>query len=663
MKLFLSLLSVPSFLSFSCIKLNFTQFDLFHTGSPICNGHGKCSTLDPQKCDCFDGWMGIACTEKCLNGTGRIRPDGTAVCDCDSCFSGTACDQECSNQGKCNNATCDCGFEGWRGSTCETKGCPGWGKDCTGHGDCIPSTGQCICRSGWAGRGCEIPQCPGGGNCSNHGVCDGVNYDPPQCIKCDTGYMGRGCELSCVNGNVSVGVNKETGEPSYSCICDSCYSGIACDQVCSLHGTCSNGTCNCIVGWKGDVCSQKGCPGTTIDCSGKGVCLKSESKCICYNGWKGPGCNIPDCPGTPDCNAVGQCDGTVDPPVCVNCTNGTMGIACDQPCVHGKEDTIRRGICLCDSCFEGFSCELMCNGNGHCENGTCQCKPGWKGTYCKDVDCPGEPDCSNRGACIAVPFSLPVCSCDSGFAGANCSELVCPGEPMCSNRGTCKLIADKPTCVCNHGFDGDSCQRCSANFDPPLCDKCMTNYIGYNTDCSYKCVHGRADVPGGSVCVCHNDNTLGHWNGTTCEQCVVGYALRTCTECDLVHVGQNCSVNCVRANAVYKDPLDVETRSKRPIIPRIDCMESFPNGSTTFYLGYDNQNNVNIHLYHGTGNGMIALPSPYILPGGQRGFVEGYNLKSSAVFESIDQPTKFIPGKHSKVFKIRYAHCLTRESS
>ena len=597
--------------------------------------------------------MGVACEERCLNGTGRIRSDSTAVCDCDKCYTGAACDKECSGHGTCRNGTCNCGFEGWRGINCDVKGCPGWGTDCSGHGDCIPSTGQCICRSGWGGLGCEIPQCPGGGNCSSHGVCDGINFDPPKCVSCFVGYMGRGCELKCVYGNVSTSLDSSGEEIVYRCVCDKCYSGIACDEECSLHGNCSNGTCSCAVGWRGDVCSKKGCPGRELDCSGKGVCLISSGQCVCYNGWKGTGCETPDCPGTPDCNNVGICDGSVDPPVCINCTNGTMGTACNQPCLYGSEDMSRRGICICDSCYEGFSCDILCDGNGICLNSTCKCDQGWKGKFCKDVDCPGEPDCSGRGACISVPNSLPVCSCNSGFSGANCSQLVCPGEPACSDRGKCVLSNNRPTCLCDHGFDGDSCQRCKINFAEPFCDKCIDNYIGFKTDCSVRCVHGSASTLGGKVCICHNNNTFGHWNGTTCESCSAGYALPSCTYCDATHAGENCTVDCVRANARYKDPFDKESPTKLPILPQVNCFYTDNENATIFWLGYENRNPATIYLQNGSVNGMFWLPSPYLLPGGEVGSVIGYFLNSTMTFENMSQPAKFRPGKHSMVFKMR----------
>ena len=56
------------------------------------------------------------------------------------------------------------------------------------------------------------------------------------------------------------------------------------------------------------------------------------------------------------------------------------------------------------------------------------------GDLCEILDCPGEPDCSNRGSCIRKG-DQSVCLCNPGFTGEDCSELVCPGEPACNTRG------------------------------------------------------------------------------------------------------------------------------------------------------------------------------------------------------------------------------------
>ena len=226
--------------------------------------------------------MGTACETKCVHGTPKVSPnDNLAICACDNCYSGISCEMECSGRGTCTNDTCDCGFDGWRGKTCESKGCPGWGSDCSGHGTCIAALGHCYCRPGWAGRGCEIPQCPGGGNCSEHGLCDGINHDPPVCITCDPGYKGTGCDQRCFNGTVVKLDNSEV------CQCDACFTGIDCSKECNGRGTCQGKQCVCQKGWRGDRCEIVGCPGIGSDCSGHGDCLAVNQECDCYRGWKG----------------------------------------------------------------------------------------------------------------------------------------------------------------------------------------------------------------------------------------------------------------------------------------------------------------------------------------------------------------------------------------
>jgi hypothetical protein len=49
----------------------------------------------------------------------------------------------------------------------------------------------------------------------------------------------------------------------------------------------------------------------------------------------------------------------------------------------------------------------------------------------------------------------------SGFAGVECRELDCPGQPDCSGRGTCVLspTTSKPICVCNPRYNGTECEK------------------------------------------------------------------------------------------------------------------------------------------------------------------------------------------------------------
>ena len=69
------------------------------------------------------------------------------------------------------------------------------------------------------------------------------------------------------------------------------------------------------------------------------------------------------------------------------------------------------------------------------------------GDLCEILDCPGEPDCSNRGSCVRKG-DQSVCLCNPGFTGEDCSELVCPGEPACNMRGkSCVRKMDQSVCL------------------------------------------------------------------------------------------------------------------------------------------------------------------------------------------------------------------------
>ena len=397
-----------------------------------------------------------------------------------------------------------------------------------------------------------------------------------------------------------------------------------------------------------------------IDCSGHGVCLLVTQQCDCFHGWKGPGCDIPDCPGVPDCNTLGTCYEGVDPPICVNCTNNTMGPACEFPCFHGQEYPPNSVICKCDPCYSGLACDIECNKRGFCNNSGCQCDGGWKGSTCETLNCPGEPDCSERGACVQQG-SPPkaVCLCNQGFDGDDCSKFVCPGQPMCSNRGNCTLQGDLPTCKCDHGFDGHSCERCLPQFTGSECDSCIANVIGWPVGCNVACVHGNGTGPNEDICTCHNDSKLGYWNGTACDNCVLGWGLPICTTCDSTHVGERCDIYCVTAHAQYRDKLDGDW-GKYSVDPIINCVYRDGEGEMFAWFGYNNRNPHNVYLSVGPNN-FFSRPYTEIVPGGLAGFVRKVtgleNAADSLVpleTENYGQPTKFSPGGHDKAFRVRY---------
>jgi hypothetical protein len=108
------------------------------------------------------------------------------------------------------------------------------------------------------------------------------------------------------------------------------------------------------------------------------------------------------------------CDASLLTPKCKNCYPGWMGEACENICdaTHGAQTPMNSGFCECDTCYTGKGCNVECDGHGTCNNGTCTCKVGWRGSKCEVPGCPGnETDCTHHGVCNTA---LHECTCLPG---------------------------------------------------------------------------------------------------------------------------------------------------------------------------------------------------------------------------------------------------------
>ena len=478
-------------------------------GEPNCFDRGFCNatTLPPQCQDCQIGWMGPDCNETCLHGV--QQPMDSGICVCDPCWTAKGCNVECSGHGQCDSDRCVCDpLQGWRGDVCEIPGCPGFDEDCSGHGDCNSALHECTCYPAWTGVGCHIPDCPGEPDCNDRGFCNGT-LDEPTCQNCSRGWMGPGCEEPCVNG---IQIPMDSGY----CDCLPGWTGVGCDVECSAHGKIVYGKCECDydTGWKGELCDVPGCPGLYgLDCSGRGACDSSLHKCVCNEGWQGLGCEDPDCPGNPDCAERGFCNGTFDPPRCVNCSVGWMGPACEDPCVNGFQDPVDSGFCNCTAGWTGVGCDAECSLHGTIINGSCWCDVGWRGEVCDIPGCPGDfgLDCSGHGECNSATHE---CICNGGWAGDGCEIPDCPGNPDCFDRG-----------------------HCNVTFDPPECTNCIQGWMG--VDCNYPCTYGHQVPMDSGNCEC-----FPCYSGKGCNaECSSNGICRdgTC-ECDPGWWGEVCEV-------------------------------------------------------------------------------------------------------------------------
>lgn len=101
-------------------------------------------------------------------------------------------------------------------------------------------------------------------------------------------------------------------------------------------------------------------------------------------------------------------------------------------------------IFLVQSCSKDSSCDgIVCENDGICENGQCECPEGYSGVHCEVVDlCVTQGvECQNGGTCIDGN-----CECPEGYLGDNCEiEDLCITQAIeCQYDGFC----EEGECVC-----------------------------------------------------------------------------------------------------------------------------------------------------------------------------------------------------------------------
>jgi type II transmembrane protein, putative len=65
------------------------------------------------------------------------------------------------------------------------------------------------------------------------------------------------------------------------------------DSSCGGHGTCLNGICFCVKGWKGADCKELDSDALNClpECSGHGTFNSESDQCICEDKWTGIDCS------------------------------------------------------------------------------------------------------------------------------------------------------------------------------------------------------------------------------------------------------------------------------------------------------------------------------------------------------------------------------------
>ncbi len=210
-----------------------------------------------------------------------------------------------------------------------------------------------------------------------------------------------------------------------------------CRDVNCVNGTCTDGTCECIAGWTGELCDVDMC--ASVNCV-NGTCVAGV--CQCNSGWTGTLCDecLKDCDHG-ECNASGDCD----------CDNGWTGDLCDEE----EVTTICTNTC-------------QYHNDGECDDGgpgsdwdLCLC-----GTDCADCGTRTEAECAGGGGdgngAIAVWTALTSFPCntqqidiyiDGDYEGY--IDSYCSSQPDCGDGCTVTVEVTAGThevyAECNNG--------------------------------------------------------------------------------------------------------------------------------------------------------------------------------------------------------------------
>jgi len=402
---------------------------------------------------------------------------GTLICPrSDLLCSGDACAlNDCSGHGVCNpvDGTCACsaGYYGADNFTCNYRTCPGLnGTQCSGHGFCNRNTGVCEdgagragCFPGFRGSDCgEIgcpsattTECPSGTcECGGRGTCSAGT------CTCTTGYSGSACQY--INCPSALG-SQCGGAQRGACDLD---SGIC---ACSSSASAAGGT----VHYLGPACGSVGNgtrPITLLAYATTG--LTSGGANSTFNGTLQPGeyayfgFDVPsieyglqvvvatNATASQLVRGVASYESSGLPSLSrrdfasISTGLGSLRIDFVPSTTSSASSFNRLGRMIVAIVATGApvrialqlqrdGCAVLRCDFGTCSDGTCICSPGWSGPLCNVADCPGSPDCGNRGTCdaagtrtsagVAIAGAQPACRCSTFYSGPSCDELAIPG--------------------------------------------------------------------------------------------------------------------------------------------------------------------------------------------------------------------------------------------
>jgi len=169
------------------------------------------------------------------------------------------------------------------------------------------------------------------------------------------------------------------------------------------------------------------CP---YSCANGGVCNVNTNTCTCAIGFVGVDCTRRGC--LSNCNHVGYCDLSSNPPSCL-CQTGWAGLDCELSVNNVKTNSTTAANSNAASSnsssiqVDRKQCTPACDVNhGVCWQGACACENGYTGRRCAHKLC--KDNCNGKGVCDKT---TGLCECYHPYTGATCagqSKAVVPRE-------------------------------------------------------------------------------------------------------------------------------------------------------------------------------------------------------------------------------------------
>ena len=386
-----------------------------------CSEHAKCiNTQSSYICQCNQGYSGDGYTchdiNECNMNPGKICGNHS------SCFN-TEGSYDCQ---------CEPGFTG--NSTCtDINECTTNERNCSIHSHCVNTIGSsyCRCNDGYYGDGiaCHpILICSGNNNCNYNANCMIYNKTQYYC-SCKIGYYSNSQlpETQLQSGSHCQRGQVYTGSLQ--------IAGIFNQELNNTHSTSYHAL-------------QQAVTNTLTLTLKLSSITKSKFERVAVTGFKAG-------------SIIAEYYIIFKQDANINITELTNIISTSNYTIQGKP---MQNVTVNDYDECANKTDNICTLNQNCINlpgsYTCQCKPGFTGSSCVDInECSAPQACGNNTICSDTVGSY-ICRCQNGYHGDPYSNTGCVGActpGFCLNGGTCTTVHIGQNCSCTKEFTGTRC--------------------------------------------------------------------------------------------------------------------------------------------------------------------------------------------------------------